>query len=444
MVLPSAAAAEWLAGDLHVHTCYSHDVYCGPGDDNTGPDEIYTLGLPVEARFAEAAFRGLDWLAITDHNDVRSFHSLGFGSAGVIGVPAYENSLDGHAQMLGAAEVYPGDDSVAGVQSQAAALRADGGLFQINHPISGPGTVTSCDPPGMDWGYGYAIVPDAIEVWNFATPGLTDTTRWWECWLDRGVEVPATGGSDSHWLSTLAVQGVGNPTTWVDTSGRSSVGVLNAIDAGRTSITRLPPHLGATPLVIEADPEGDGSYRPAIGERVPAGGALRISGGGPLGGLVRVRANGETILEDAPLVPGEAIDLPAPPGPGWLRAELRFLPAVAQQVLGCIPPPELPFACAGDQVMAALASPVYLSAPVPPGGSDGGGGNGGGGGPITPGGGDGGGAYGGALSGPGAAARRCADKRRRGRKRRACACAHKRSRAKRRRCARRIKRKARR
>ena len=48
-------AGEWLAGDLHVHTCFSHDAYCGPNDDNTGPDEFYTLGLNVGAALPRGA-----------------------------------------------------------------------------------------------------------------------------------------------------------------------------------------------------------------------------------------------------------------------------------------------------------------------------------------------------------------------------------------------------
>lgn len=35
-----ARAGEWIAGDLHVHTTYSHDRWGGPGDDSpTDPTE---------------------------------------------------------------------------------------------------------------------------------------------------------------------------------------------------------------------------------------------------------------------------------------------------------------------------------------------------------------------------------------------------------------------
>ena len=55
-----------------MHTTYSHDSYGGPADDNTGPEEFYTLGWSVEEQFTHASTRGLDYLAITDHNDIRS------------------------------------------------------------------------------------------------------------------------------------------------------------------------------------------------------------------------------------------------------------------------------------------------------------------------------------------------------------------------------------
>src|ERR1700710_2876557 len=106
LALPtSASAGRWVAGDLHVHTTYSHDSYGGPTDDNTGPEDVFTLGHTVTDDFAIARSRGLDFLAITDHNDVRSQSDPGFGTSGVLGLPAYENSLTGHGQMLGATHV---------------------------------------------------------------------------------------------------------------------------------------------------------------------------------------------------------------------------------------------------------------------------------------------------------------------------------------------------
>ena len=146
---PAAQAGEWLAGDLHVHTTYSHDSYGGPGDDNTGHEEAYVFGFPVMGDFALAAERGLDFLAITDHNDVRSQSDPGFGAFGVIGVPGYENSLSGHAQMLGASRLLPkpaDTRSAADVQAHADALRAEGGVFQINHPVNSE----TSDPDDLD------------------------------------------------------------------------------------------------------------------------------------------------------------------------------------------------------------------------------------------------------------------------------------------------------
>src|SRR5215213_11185162 len=85
LALPGTArAGEWLAGDLHVHTTYSHDSYGGPTDDNTGPEELNTFGFPVTGDFGLAATRGLDFLAITDHMDVRSQGDPGFGAFGVL------------------------------------------------------------------------------------------------------------------------------------------------------------------------------------------------------------------------------------------------------------------------------------------------------------------------------------------------------------------------
>src|SRR5436309_8864983 len=77
----AGAPGEWLAGDLHCHTIYSHDVWSGPGDDNTGLDEAYTYGWTAAEQIAIAESRKLDFLAITDHDDVRALSDPGYRSS---------------------------------------------------------------------------------------------------------------------------------------------------------------------------------------------------------------------------------------------------------------------------------------------------------------------------------------------------------------------------
>jgi hypothetical protein len=331
-VAPAQAAdGEWLAGDLHVHTTYSHDSYGGPSDDNTGPDEFYTLGWSVSEQFLNASTRGLDFLAITDHNDIRSQQDPGFGTNGVLPVPGYENSLHGHAQMLGATKLYDnGDQSAAAVQSVADALRLDGGVFQVNHPADG-----STDfPNDADWAYLYDVQPDTIEVWNISRlyqPPLPsgsnndDAIRYWEGWLDRGAKIAATGGSDNHWRSTFALQGVGQPTTWVFARERTTAGILEGLRAGRTFISHQPPHLQGPRLFLE----GGGKM---VGGTVPPGTPLRVRVEGGAGMFLRIIATGgEPLGEPVPVTgPSFDHDFAAPAAPGWVRAEL-FSPDLAEQ-----------------------------------------------------------------------------------------------------------------
>ena len=324
----------WLAGDLHVHTTYSHDSYGGPGDENTGLNEAYTLGNTVDEHFAIAALRGLDYLAITDHNDVRSQGHPAFGANGVIALPGYENSLDGHAQMLGATAVAEndtdgdGDVDASDVDRLARRLRRAGGVFQINHPAEG-----STDfPHDIDWGYGRAVVPDAIEVWNIShayQPPLPsgssndDAIRFWESWLDRGHHVAATGGSDNHYKATLAAQGPGQPTTWVFAAERTTQAVLDGLRAGRTFISHQPPTHGGPQLFLEADGDGDGTFEAMVGDTTQRGATVRARVIGAPGAVVRFVTDGGNELGAFTVAgPDDTQSAVVPRAATWVRAEV--------------------------------------------------------------------------------------------------------------------------
>jgi hypothetical protein len=374
ILAPSAAADSWYAGDGHVHTCYSHDSYCGPDDDNTGPDTIYSSGGTVAQRFAEAAAKGLDFVVISDHDDIRAQADPAYGTQGVAALPAYEASLSGgHAHMLGATRLYPKGDTTtaAAVRTFADALRADGGRFQANHPsykaeapFDSCGQAEGPDPDAipLHWKYGFSVQPDSIEVWN-ATTLLQPAEIYWECWLQRGVRIGATAGSDSHGATQ---PNMGLPTTWVLAASTEPRDLLDAIAAGRTTLSRNPPALGGPRLLVEGDADRDGSYEATVGDQVPAGTPLRVrTDGAAPPGFVRVRANGETIADGKLLTPGGTVELTAP-ATGWLRATLYLVDGTQAVDPGCLPVGQPVDTCSRDLAIAAMTSPVYVgTAPTP-------------------------------------------------------------------------------
>ncbi len=373
---PSAASespGQWLAGDFHVHTCYSHDVYCGPQDNEPGFEEFYTFGSTVEMQFCFAAARGLDFLLISDHNDVRSQSDPGFGACGVMPVAGYEKSLSGHAQMIGAHHIYdPGDETPEALTAMIDELHREGGAFQINHPAEGSVEF----PHDADWGHDYDVVPDSVEVWNIsrlwqppAPSGSSndDAVRYWEGWLDRGYRIAATGGSDNHYVSTQAVQGVGQPTTWVYVTERSERGVIDALRAGRTFITNQPPALAGPRIYLEGDASGDGSYDAMVGDDVPAGAPMRVRVEGAPGTLLRVlQDGGEKVSEPVPVTePSFVHEFRFPQDATWVRAEL-FQPDLQEERKAACDD-ELgshTTYCRNQLLVVAMTSAIYRATPV--------------------------------------------------------------------------------
>ncbi|NMO54569.1 CehA/McbA family metallohydrolase [Actinoplanes sp. TBRC 11911] len=342
----------WLAGDLNVHTCDDSAVYCAQTDPRSQADP-FRQGVDVRDRFAEAGGRDLDYIAITDDKA----HPVN-GSHGVLAIPGYQDHLKGDAQVFGVSkQLSNGDGSAAAVNELANAVRAKGGVFQIDHPGEGiTKKFAGCDASTLSWGYNFDVKPDTVEVWN-PNSSIRAAEDYLDCWLQRGDRVALTGGSDARTL-VAQPQGAGFPTTWVLAKDKSAKGVLDAVRAGRTSVSVLPPSAGGRPLVIEA--QRGGRYVPVLGDDVRPGERLRVRSMDPLtDGSLRVIANDKTLL-DQHLTRDGSIQFTAPAEPGWLRAELRLGNDLLEASPLCGPVDLGANLCPYDAAMVAMTSPVYV------------------------------------------------------------------------------------
>lgn len=335
-ILPRPAAAQalveprdpegcsWYAGDLHTHTWYSHDTWAGPEqlgfpkDPNTAEDEFYTWGWQVADERDLAEQRGLDYIALTDHATVDHQSDPAWGTGDLIWLPTYENSLSGHAQMHGARKVYDnGSKTIADVRRIAGELRSDGGAFQINHPADG----------NWERAYGLGFAPDTVEVWNIgvwayeppavATNNHENGPRFFDRLLDAGNRVAATGGSDSHWRSTTAAQGIGQPTTWICSQSPTWQGLVDGMRAGRTSISHQPPANGTVFADIRTS-EG------TLGSVIEPGETATATVQGAPGAWLKLVTNNSTELAKVPITSPDFSYEFTLDEPGWVRAEVYY------------------------------------------------------------------------------------------------------------------------
>jgi len=204
--LPADAGLTWLAGDLHAHTFHSDGV------------------MSVAELAAHAVKRGLDFVAVTDHNTVSHHALLGPASSryGVTLLPGQEVTTElGHAGVLGDTGWV---DFREPASSWLSAAEAAGGLMSVNHPFAGP----------VSWVHPMPRRPPLLEVWHWSWLDLSWTTplSWWQAWDPSAIPV---GGSDWHRPGSDAP--LGTPTTWVSCADSSVTGVLEGLRAGRVAIS---------------------------------------------------------------------------------------------------------------------------------------------------------------------------------------------------------------
>ncbi len=202
-------------GDLHVHTLASDGV-------------LSTVEL------AQRALRhGLDFVAITDHNQMITTDSLPH-VPGVTLIPGIEwTHFKGHANFLGVDRPYDepfftNEPDVA--KTRFSSARERGALIVINHPFE-----EEC-PFQFDLN---ALPFDCIEIWN--GPMRESNLRsigLWQSLLSAGRKIPACGGSDYHCDQLFIFPG--GPTTCVYSWSNSPADLLDGLKNGHAFITFAP------------------------------------------------------------------------------------------------------------------------------------------------------------------------------------------------------------
>lgn len=221
---PAERGPGWYRGDLHTHTTHS--------DGQSSVPELIQV----------ARDRGLDFLALTDHNTVSGLREIAYCSQpDLLVVGGLElTTFWGHALCLGAHEwidwrVRPGEGGMARIAAEA---YGRGQVLVIAHPRS----IGDPDCTGCRWLYPEMMPGTArvIEVWNGpwnGDSGNEEALALWYDWLNQGVRMVATAGTDIH-----GGQAGGGPLGYsvVYADSLSEAGLLRALRAGHLYLSSGP------------------------------------------------------------------------------------------------------------------------------------------------------------------------------------------------------------
>lgn len=208
-------SARWLKGDLHTHTIASDGV------------------LTASELGWRALRHGLDYIAVTDHNQVtprQAFPSI----PGLTLIPGIEwTHYKGHASFLGVDQPYDGPytaNALSEVQALFASARQRQALITIDHPFE----------PGVEFKFDLQALPyDCLEIWNGPMrESNLKAVGWWNSLLCAGRRIPACGGSDFHRDTPFIFPG--GPTTWVWSQSAGPSDILAALRQGHAYITYAP------------------------------------------------------------------------------------------------------------------------------------------------------------------------------------------------------------
>jgi hypothetical protein len=235
--VPLRAGPAWYRGDLHLHTAQSD----GECPSQTGK----MVPCPVYFSADAAARRGLDFIAITDHNTTSQYNPMRelqpyFDK--LLLIPGREiTTFEGHINFLGTTDFVDfrlGSKQVPDMNTLLRSADQLGGLTSINHPGDPSGEICM----GCGWTPSSKVdmhLLTAVEAVNggseqYEIPNIP----FWNKQLDRGCQLAGIGGSDNHRpMQPLdGIGSIGSPTTVVYATELSTPAILAGVRAGHVFI----------------------------------------------------------------------------------------------------------------------------------------------------------------------------------------------------------------
>ena len=331
---PLKPGPAWYRGDLHMHTAHS--------DGSCPSRRGVKVPCPVFKTLEAATARGLDFIAVSDHNATSQDQALAELAPyfdDLLLIPAREiTTFRGHANVFGPTGFLdfqiggPRAPDIGRLLDEVAAAHA---LISINHPALPSGEACmGCGWTASNTDYGRV---DAIEVVNGgalilpgAPEGPLSGIPFWEARLNAGFRITAVGGSDNH-DATLAPDkpsAVGLPTTGVHATELSQPAILEAIRRGHVFVDVW----GTKDRVLEvwaASQAGEVE----MGDELPAAQGERVRftvhvGGAPSGSHLSLAGDAAKLVgfiagEGADENSHSQFDLTADGKAHWLRVDVR-------------------------------------------------------------------------------------------------------------------------